>query len=192
MSYWPGNNHKTRKAQQMASKDAANRAMYGITRVDHERSRTHAWRVTIQRQGDIHVGHFSDGVYGGKQKALAAAKKYRDSLLAKHPPLTRRDYCQILRRNNRSGLAGVSFHAEVIETNHGPVERRFWIARLPLEPWRTKLVKFSVAKYGAEEAFRRAVKARQEALERLGGNFSPNAPRRAPAASPRSSRLPDA
>ena len=76
----------------------------------------------------------------------------------------------------RSGLAGVSYHSEVIETGHGPVERRFWIARLPLEPWRTKLVKFSVAKYGAEEAFRRAVKARQDALDGLSGTFSPNSP----------------
>ena len=147
--------------------------MYGITRVDHERSRTHAWRVTIQRQGKVHVGHFSDGVFGGKQKALAAAKKYRDGLLAKFPPLTRKEYCSILRRNNRSGLAGVSYHAEVIETERGPVERRFWIARLPLEPWRTKLVKFSIAKYGAEEAFRRAVKARLDALEALSGSFVP-------------------
>jgi hypothetical protein len=154
---------------------SARRPMYGITRVDHEGSRTHAWRVTIQRQGKIHVGHFSDGVYGGRQKALGAAKEYRDDLLAKYPPLTRKQYCAILRRNNRSGLAGVSFHAEVIETDHGPVERRFWIARLPLQPWRTKLVKFSVAKYGAEEAFRRAVKARMDALSGLSGNFNPGA-----------------
>ena len=70
----------------------------------------------------------------------------------------------------------MSYHSEVIETGHGPVERRFWIARLPLEPWRTKLVKFSVAKYGAEEAFRRAVKARQDALDGLSGTFSPNSP----------------
>ena len=164
----------------MAKKGAGEKAIaksaYGITRMDHERSRTHAWRVTIQRRGKIHVGHFSDGVYGGRQKALAAAKKYRDKLVAKNPPLSRRQYCSILRKNNRSGLAGVSYHSELIETGHGAVERRFWIARLPLEPWRTKLVKFSVAKYGAEEAFRRAVKARQDALDGLSGTFSPNSP----------------
>jgi AP2 domain len=159
------------------SRTAARRPMYGITRVDHDRSRTHAWRVTIQRQGKIHVGHFSDGVYGGKQKALAAARRFRDQLVAKHPPLSRREYCSILRRNNRSGLAGVSFHTEVIDTERGPIERRFWIARLPLEPWRTKLAKFSVAKYGPEEAFRRAVKARKAALARLAGNFDPGAAR---------------
>jgi hypothetical protein len=159
----------------MSTSVVARRPLYGITRVDHERSRTHAWRVTIQRQGRIYVGHFSDGVYGSKARALAAAKRYRDDLLAKHPPLSRRDYCSILRRNNRSGLAGVSFHAEVIETGHGPVERRFWIARLPLEPWRTKLVKFSVAKYGAQEAFRRAVKARLDALRGISGSLGARA-----------------
>jgi hypothetical protein len=157
----------------MPKTPAARRAMYGITRVDHDPSRTHAWRVTIQRQGKIHVGHFSDGVHGGKQKALAAAKAFRDAVVARHPPFSRKDYCSILRRNNRSGFAGVSFHTELIQTEKGPVERRFWIARCPLEPWRTKLVKFSVAKYGSEGAFRRAVKARREALARLSGSFNP-------------------
>lgn len=152
---------------------AARRALYGITRVDHEPSRTHAWRVTIQRQGKVHVGHFSDGVYGGKNKALAAAKGFRDKLVASHPPLSRKDYCSILRRNNRSGYAGVSYHAELVPTDKGPVERRFWIARCPMEPWRSKLLKFSVAKYGAEGAFRRAVKARKDALARLSGTFNP-------------------
>jgi hypothetical protein len=171
------NNYNTYSRKHRMSQTAVRRTMYGITRVDHDRSRTHAWRVTIQRQGKIHVGHFSDGVYGGKKKALGAAREFRDQLVAKHPPLSRRDYCSILRRNNRSGLAGVSFHTEVIDTERGPVERRFWIARLPLEPWRTKLAKFSVAKYGPEEAFRRAVKARKAALARLAGNFDPGAAR---------------
>lgn len=157
---------------------AARRALYGITRVDHEGSRTHAWRVTIQRRGKIHVRHFSDGVFGGKRKSLEAAKAYRDDLLAKHPPLSRKDYCSILRRNNRSGVAGVSYHTETIQTRNGPVERRFWIARVPLEPWKAKLVKFSVAKYGDEGAQRRAVKARRDALAALEGAFNPAAARR--------------
>jgi hypothetical protein len=157
----------------MAKTPAPKRPLYGITRVDHEPSRTHAWRVTIQRQGKVHVGHFSDGVYGGKAKALTAAKRFRDEIVAKHPPLSRKEYCSILRRNNRSGYAGVSYHAEVVETEKGAVERRFWIARCPLEPWRTKLVKFSVAKYGSEGAFKRAVKARRDALARLSGAFNP-------------------
>ena len=65
--------------------------MYGITCVDRRTFPTHAWRVTIQRRGKIHVGHFSDGVYGGRQKWLLAAKKYRDKLVAKKIlPLSRR------------------------------------------------------------------------------------------------------
>ena len=38
-----------------------------IIRVDHEASRTHAWRVTVQRHKDIAVKMFSDAIYGGKR-----------------------------------------------------------------------------------------------------------------------------
>src|ERR1051325_2220211 len=43
-----------------------------IIRINHERSRTHGWRVTLQRKGKIIVKTFSDGIYGGKRKALNA------------------------------------------------------------------------------------------------------------------------
>ena len=43
-----------------------------IIRIDHEPSRTFAWRVTLQRKGEIVVKNFSDGVYDGKRKALKA------------------------------------------------------------------------------------------------------------------------
>ena len=53
-----------------------------IIRVDHSKaSRTHAWRVTLQRHNDIAVRTFSDAIYGGKRKALKAAEACRDELL---------------------------------------------------------------------------------------------------------------
>jgi hypothetical protein len=150
------------------------KAMYAITRIDHEPSRTHAYRVTIQRRGKIHTAHFSDGVCGGKRRALAAAKAWRDSVLATEPPLSRADYCNTLRKNNRSGIPGVCHHRESIAREGGVVVRESWIARCPQDPWRTKLVKFSVAKYGNEGARRRAVKARNDALRALQGQtFAP-------------------
>mgnify|MGYP007037741053 CR=1 FL=1 len=51
-----------------------------IYRIDHDHSQTHSWYVTIQRRGRIYHRHFTDSVYGGKRKALDAAKVYRDSL----------------------------------------------------------------------------------------------------------------
>src|ERR1041385_795858 len=41
-----------------------------IIRINHERSRTHGWRVTLQRKGKIIVKTFSDGIYGGERKGL--------------------------------------------------------------------------------------------------------------------------
>ena len=79
---------------------------YGIRRIDIEVSRTHCWLVTIQCRGIIHRSYFSDGVYGGKQKAFAAAKVWRDRIIEKYPPLSPREYSSIVKKNNRSGVAG--------------------------------------------------------------------------------------
>ncbi len=80
---------------------------YGISRVDNETSRTHGWLVTIQRRGVIYRKHFSDGVFGGKQRSFAAAKEYRDQIIAAHPPLSMQEYSNIVKKNNRSGVVGV-------------------------------------------------------------------------------------
>jgi hypothetical protein len=82
-------------------------SVYGISRVDNEASRTHGWLVTIQRRGVIHRKHFSDGVFGGKQKAFAAAKQFRDDIISKFPPFSLREYSSIVKKNNRSGVVGV-------------------------------------------------------------------------------------
>jgi len=37
----------------------------------------------------------------GQAQALKAAQLYRDSLVEAHPPLSKPDYCAILKRNNR-------------------------------------------------------------------------------------------
>lgn len=60
-----------------------------ITRLDYERAR--GWWVRIYRTEDgqtrcISRG-FSDGVHGGKNKALAAARKWRDAKLATVRPV---------------------------------------------------------------------------------------------------------
>ena len=42
------------------------RAIYGISRVDDEKKRTHCWIVHIERKRRVWHRSFSDGVYGGK------------------------------------------------------------------------------------------------------------------------------
>ena len=82
--------------------------MLNIRRVDHAASRTHCWRVTVQRRKRIYVRHFSDGRHGGTQPALEAAQIYRDTLIQTHPPLSKPAYCAIRKENNRSGISGLT------------------------------------------------------------------------------------
>ena len=154
-------------------------SVYGISRVDNATSRTHGWLVTIQRRGIIYRKHFSDGVHGGKTKSFAAAKAYRDEVVASHPPLSMQEYSSIVKRNNRSGVVGVCRYC-ASETRDLPEDRQrwFWVASWPLADGRRKRVKFSINKYGEEGAFEMALKARNEALAKLGGAFDPGAGRR--------------
>lgn len=157
-------------------------SVYGISRVDNEVSRTHGWLVTVQRRGQIFRKHFSDGVHGGKQKSFLAAKQYRDEVIAKHPPFSMREYSNIVKKNNRSGVVGVCRYC-ASETRDLPEEKQrwFWVASWPLPDGRRKRVKFSVKKYGEEGAFKMALKARKDALKSLDGEFDPGAVRRKPA-----------
>lgn len=153
--------------------------IYGVTRVDNEVSRTHGWLVTIQRRGVIFRRQFSDGVLGGKTKALAAAKAYRDEIVAKYPPLSKREHAEIVKKNNKSGVVGVCRYC-ASETSQKPsAEKRwFWVASWVLPDGRAKRIKFSVKKYGEEGAFKLAVKARRGAVKQMAGNFDPGATRR--------------
>jgi hypothetical protein len=152
---------------------------YGISRVDNEASRTHGWLVTIQRRGVIYRKHFSDGVFGGRTKAFAAAKEYRDEIIARHPPFSMREYSSIVKKSNRSGVVGVCRYC-ASETRHLPEDQQrwFWVASWPLPSGKRKRVKFAVNKYGEEKAFKLALKARREALRQLEGSFDPGAVRR--------------
>jgi hypothetical protein len=91
----------------MKQNNGTGRAMYGISRIDDERHRTHAWRVKLVRRGKQLVKNFPDKQWGGKRKALIQAKEYRDQIIKKYPPLTRKEFCTTLRSNNKSGISGV-------------------------------------------------------------------------------------
>ena len=146
----------------------------GISRIDNEVSHTHAWVVTIQRRGVIYRKHFSDRRYGSRSKAFAAAQSYRDELVAQHPPMSLREYLSIRKKNNRSGVVGVCRYC-AFETRELPEDRRrwFWVAAWSLPGGKRKRIKFSVSKYGEEQAFNMALKARREAIAKLEGSFDP-------------------
>jgi len=152
---------------------------YGISRVDNEVSRTHGWLVTIQRRGVIYRKHFSDGVHGSRTKSFAAAQGYRDDIVAKHPPFSMREYSNIVKKSNRSGVVGVCrYCASETRDLAEDQQRWFWVASWPLPDGKRKRVKFAVNKYGEEKAFKMAIKARREAMRSLEGSFDPGAIRR--------------
>lgn len=142
--------------------------MKHIYRIDHAKSQTHSWLVTIQRRGRIYHGHFADVAYGGKQKARAAARVYRDGLLASLVPFTRPELCSIKKRNNRSGVSGVTRIDAVEKNSRGKsVRRRYWLAEWSIGNGKAKMKKFSIQRYGERGAFQRAVRTRQQALKSL-------------------------
>ena len=141
--------------------------LYAIQRIDQPRSRTHAWKVILQRRKRIYTCHFSDGCYGGKQASLKAAKAYRDQLIARHPPMTRREVCVIRKTNNTSGVSGVT-RIDVMERNKGrTLRRRYWDAQWPTLSGKPVHRKFSIKAYGERRAFQLAVHARRQGLRQL-------------------------
>src|SRR5262245_61518708 len=150
---------------------AARRSRYAITRVDSERHRTFAWIVTVQRRNQIWRRPFSDRSYGGKTKALTAAKAFRDQILRLHPPMSRAEYCKIKRRNNKSGLAGVCRYVYLQTHAKRTVERGYWLAFWTVASGKGKRMKFSISRFGERGALKRAMRARKEALAALDGQW---------------------
>ncbi len=143
--------------------------MHRICRIDRARSRTHAWLVRVQRRNHIHQRYFSDHLHGGKRNALMAAKAYRDTLTQTLPVLSRKEFCTIRKKNNRSGVSGISRHESAGRTSSSP-RHVFWLAQWPIGGGKAKRRKFSVKKYGERGAFLRACRARNQALLDLGNH----------------------
>lgn len=155
--------------------------MYGISRIDDPLHRTHAWRVSLRRRGAALVKNFPDLKYGGKKKALDAAKLHRDKMIAKHPPLSRIEFANTPRRNNKSGVTGVCLVACKYYLADG-TERClwYWEASWPTTPGQHINQRFSCQIHGREKAFEMACRARRKGLREVDGIFWATE-RRAPA-----------
>jgi AP2 domain len=140
-----------------------------IRRMDDDSRRTHAWLVQVQRKGHIIIKMFSDGLFGGKQKALSAALEYRDALSISPSPAEHNLWHRtIIRRNNTSGIPGVGLYKR-------PNGSERWVAYWTDEYGIKKSRTFTVKSYG-KKAKQLAVAERQRQLKRIFEIKSSNPP----------------
>lgn len=123
-----------------------------ITRIDYGRGR--AWWVRFQRGASGRPGrevisrHFADSTYGGKRKALAAAKKWRDRTARRVPPPAK----------NRNRVKAEPGYGYVKRTT---IMRRagssdVWLAWIRLDGGRSASTSASVERWGERGARERA------------------------------------
>lgn len=140
--------------------------LHHISRIDNEARRTHAWQVRVQRGNRILTKSFSDGLYGGKRKALRAAVEYRDQVIEQIPSFEHQLWLRNrLRRNNSSGIAGVSRHDLVDPRDNA--RRVFWLASWIDEHGVSRKRKFSILLYGEDRAKQLAIDEREHQLRRV-------------------------
>jgi len=61
----------------------------GIVRIDQPEKYNHGWWVRRRRGEKTHSKFFTDKRYGGKRKALLAARGFNDKLTESLPPINR-------------------------------------------------------------------------------------------------------
>ncbi len=139
-----------------------------IIRIDKPKDNpkgTHGWqvRLPIGQPRKYHSKLFSDGVFGGKEAALAAAQAYRQEQLQQHPEkykaLHNRPFAQKPPSNNTSGRVGVyrshSYHGKTGK------KQEFWAAYCPRGPYGRPWTKqFYIVTHGEEGARELAVELR--------------------------------
>ena len=139
-----------------------------ITRIDHEASRTYAWRTTLQRWHGITVKTFSDSAHHGKRNALKAALEYRSTLLLRHSPFKHHVWLRTrVRKNNTSGIPGVGRY-EVVANSKTGRRQVFWLAFWVDERGVRRQRKFFISIYDERRAKRLAMAERKQQLNRVG------------------------
>ena len=138
-----------------------------ISRIDNEVNSTHAWFVQVQRNSCNVRKMFSDGVYGGKRKALKVAIDFHAQILASVPYYEYQIRLRsVLRRNNTSGIPGVGRYDKIANRNTGRREV-FWLAAWVDEHGASRKRKFSVLRHGERKAKQLAVIERERRLKEV-------------------------
>ena len=146
----------------MKLRTGKDKAWYGITRHPRDAKISPVYAAAIRRQGLQVNRYFAVSRYGSEEAALKAAQAWRDRVLALLPPMTYRQLCTRVRRNNTSGIPGIY---RVVEPSYV-----CWKAIVGLEG-KAQVRAFSVKKYGEEQARQMAIEARRQMLQSVPDRF---------------------
>ena len=143
------------------------RPNYGITRIDQESKRNHGFLVRITHRGETHHQYFPDKSNGGKRKALAMAKKYRDEVLSGMPKEKLEKISEPRRKAPQSGVKGVTHCISKVKSPDGGERRyEYWQAAWNDSTGKRRTSKFSISRYGSDKALDLALKTREGKLKR--------------------------
>jgi hypothetical protein len=136
---------------------------YAIARMDLPDAGTHGWQVRLQRRGRRYAKFFADRLHGGARGSYRASRDWRDALIRDLEKIESGARVCIRSARNSSGVVGVSKVA--VSASNGETYY-FWQATWCPEPGVRKCVKFSVRRHGDRQAFRLAVEARRDGVNR--------------------------
>jgi hypothetical protein len=120
------------------------------------------WSVRVTRGGRDHADYFGNAVWGGRGRALLAAQHWRDRLLLRIDPDIRVRRKPATGRRHSTGVEGVSRETHRVG---GRIYCRYiagW--RDPEKGWQRR--RFLVQRYGKEQAFALAKRARRSGVKR--------------------------
>lgn len=108
---------------------------------------------------------FYDSRYGGHDKALAMAKRFRDAIERELEPGRHKAGIQVgqLTRRNKTGVVGVSRVDRHYMKDGHQCRSLEWIADLLLMDGKRRTQKFSIRRFGEEKAKQLAIEARLQA-----------------------------
>lgn len=133
---------------------------YGISRIDQPDKKNHGFYVRITHNGTLYQRYFPDKASGGKNKALAKAKEYRDGVVSKLPKYKQEAIAKRRRKILQSGVTGVT-HV-VAKAPDGKKVYEYWQAAWDDATDRRRTAKFSISRYGQAKALEMAKKARSK------------------------------
>jgi hypothetical protein len=138
----------------------ATNSNYGISRINHGKAGTPAWRVCLYRGQEKAVEkEFPFLKHGGEQQARKAAEAFRNEALLLFPPEKSSEVRQRLRENNTSGFPGVSRQTMGHYT--------YWIAQTKTRDGKKLSKAYRIELYGEQQALTLAIEARKQQLKTI-------------------------